>query len=210
MVEPNKDQVYKQDSYPVTGFVHERVLEKRSSPLASLDSTPLPKKEEGIPMLNRVILIGRLTRDPELRYTASGIAVAQFTLAVDRTYSNAQGEKETDFVPIVTWRQLAENCANYLRKGRLAAVEGKLQTRNYENAEGKKVYVTEVVAENVRFLESTNKENASGSPESSGGKGRPYTSQRPQASAERNQNAFDDPFIQTGRPVDLAEDDLPF
>ncbi|MFF2156083.1 single-stranded DNA-binding protein [Paenibacillus chitinolyticus] len=105
-------------------------------------------------MLNRTILIGRLTKDPELRYTPAGVAVTQFTLAVDRPFQNARQEKETDFIPIVTWRQLAENCANYLRKGRLAAAEGRLQVRSYDNSEGRKVYVTEVIADNVRFLES--------------------------------------------------------
>lgn len=103
-------------------------------------------------MLNRSILIGRLTRDPELRYTPAGVAVTQFTLAVDRPFTS-NGEKEADFIPVVTWRQLAETCANYLRKGRLAAVEGRIQVRNYDNNEGRKVYVTEVVADNVRFLE---------------------------------------------------------
>ncbi|SED13815.1 single-strand DNA-binding protein [Paenibacillus sp. GP183] len=100
-------------------------------------------------MLNRVILIGRLTKDPELRYTPAGVAVTQFTLAVDRPFTSSQSkEREADFINIVTWRQLAETCANYLRKGRLTAVEGRLQIRNYDNNEGRKVYVTEVVADN--------------------------------------------------------------
>ena len=108
-------------------------------------------------MLNRVILIGRLTKDPELRYTPAGVAVTQFTLAVDRPFTNQQSkEREADFINIVTWRQLAETCANYLRKGRLTAVEGRIQVRNYDNNEGKRVYVTEVIADNVRFLESSN------------------------------------------------------
>src|SRR6185312_4462740 len=109
-------------------------------------------------MLNRVILIGRLTKDPELRYTPNGVAVTQFTLAVDRPYS--KDKKEADFIPIVTWKQQAEHCANYLRKGRLAAVDGRLQIRSYENNEGRKVYVTEVVADNVRFLESSQQQSA--------------------------------------------------
>lgn len=104
------------------------------------------------PILNRIVLIGRLTRDPELKYTPSGVATATFTLAVDRPTSKDR-EKETDFITVVTWRQLAESCANYLRKGRLAAVEGRLQIRNYNGKDGKKVYVTEVVSDNVRFLE---------------------------------------------------------
>lgn len=103
-------------------------------------------------MLNRTILIGRLTKDPELRYTPSGVATASFTLAVERPFKTG-GEKETDFINIVTWQKLAESCANYLRKGRLTAIEGRIQVRNYEKDE-KKVYVTEVIADNVRFLES--------------------------------------------------------
>lgn len=103
-------------------------------------------------MLNRSILIGRLTRDPEMKYTPAGVAVTQFTLAVDRPTA-ADREREADFIPIVTWRQLAETCANHLNKGRLVAVEGRIQVRNYENSEGKRVYVTEVIADNVRFLD---------------------------------------------------------
>lgn len=138
-------------------------------------------------MLNRVILIGRLTKDPELRYTTSGVAVTQFTLAVDRPFQN-NGQKETDFIPIVTWRQLAETCANYLRKGRLAAVEGRIQIRSYDNNEGRKIYITEVVADNVRFLESAN----------SGGNG----------SNQRRESQ--DPFHDDGKPIDISSDDLPF
>lgn len=103
-------------------------------------------------MLNRVVLIGRLTKDPELRYTQNGVAVASFTLAVDRNYKNAQGEKETDFIPCVVFRQLAELCANYLAKGRLAAVDGRIQVRSYEAQDGQRRWVTEVLGENVRFL----------------------------------------------------------
>ncbi|OAB48492.1 single-stranded DNA-binding protein [Paenibacillus antarcticus] len=138
-------------------------------------------------MLNRVILIGRLVRDPDLKYTPSGVAVTQFTLAVDRPFTKAGEEKEADFIPIVTWRQLAETCANYLKKGRLTAVEGRIQVRNYENNEGKRVYVTEVIADNVRFLESSKKDNSSDSSKS-------------------NQ----DPFSDDGKPIDVSDDDLPF
>lgn len=113
-------------------------------------------------MLNRVILIGRLTKDPELRYLPNGVATGTFTLAVDRPTSKDK-EREADFIPIVTWRQLAESCANYLRKGRLCAVEGRIQVRNYENNEGRRIYVTEIVADNVRFLES-NREAGSNEP----------------------------------------------
>lgn len=115
-------------------------------------------------MLNRVVLIGRLTRDPELRYTPTGIATTQFTLAVDRPFSNQNGEREADFINVVTWRQLAEACANHLAKGRLTAAEGRIQVRHYDNNEGKRIYVTEVVADNVRFLESKQRHDEANAP----------------------------------------------
>lgn len=175
-------------------------------------------------MLNRVILIGRLTRDPELRYTPAGVAVTQFTLAVDRPFSSGQGEREADFIPVVTWRQLAETCANYLRKGRLTAVEGRIQVRNYENNEGKRVYVTEVIADNVRFLESnkeggaTREDNGGGGGYSSGGggygsggssSGSSYGGGNRSGNSSRN-DSNNDPFKDDGRPIDISEDDLPF
>ena len=104
-------------------------------------------------MLNKVILIGRLTRDPELRYTPGGVAVARFTVAVDRPFTNRQGEREADFIDVVVWQKQAEICANYLGKGRLVAVEGRLQVRSYEDNQGVKRRAAEVVAENVRFLD---------------------------------------------------------
>lgn len=100
--------------------------------------------------MNKTILIGRLTKDPELRYTGQGTPVTTFTLAINRKFKR----DETDFIPCVVWTKLAEHCANYLKKGSQCAVEGRIQTRNYENQEGRKVYVTEVVAEDVRFLDS--------------------------------------------------------
>ncbi|QZT33674.1 single-stranded DNA-binding protein [Caldalkalibacillus thermarum TA2.A1] len=135
-------------------------------------------------MLNRVVLIGRLTKDPELRYTQNGTAVATFTLAVNRPFTNQQGEQEADFINIVVWRKAAENVAQYLKKGSLSAVEGRLQTRTYENNEGRRIYVTEVVADNVRFLD--------------GGK-----------KAETKPD-LEDPFAGEAEPVDVSEDDLPF
>ena len=104
-------------------------------------------------MINRVVLVGRLTRDPELRYTPNGVAVATFTLAVNRTFTSQSGEREADFINCVVWRKQAENMANYLRKGSLTGVEGRIQTRSYDNQEGKRVYVTEVIADSVQFLE---------------------------------------------------------
>lgn len=102
--------------------------------------------------MNHVILIGRLTRDPELRYTPNGVAVANFTLAVDRPFTNQAGEREADFIPVVVWQKLAESCANYLGKGRLCAVAGRLQVRTYEQ-DGQRRYITEVVASSVQFLD---------------------------------------------------------
>jgi len=171
-------------------------------------------------MLNRVILIGRLTKDPELRYTPAGVAVTQFTLAVDRPFSGNREEREADFIPVVTWRQLAETCANYLRKGRLAAVEGRIQVRNYENNEGRRVYVTEVIADNVRFLESPNREGGGGqgrddaygsapAPSAGGGYGG-GNNNRSNAGSQRSSSNNNDPFADDGRPIDISDDDLPF
>lgn len=111
--------------------------------------------------MNSVILIGRLTRDPELRFTSAGKAVCNFDLAVDRPFIGKDGQKQTDFFKIQVWGKSAENCANYLVKGRLVAIKGSLQNRSYENAEGQKRYVTEVVAENVQFLEYGDKKESS-------------------------------------------------
>jgi len=108
-------------------------------------------------MLNKVILIGRLTRDPQMRYTSGGQAVTNFSLAVERPYANQAGEREVDFIDIVTWRKLAENCADYLVKGLLVAVDGRLQVRQYElqsgEYQGQRRTVYEVVADTVKFLE---------------------------------------------------------
>ena len=103
-------------------------------------------------MLNNIIVIGRLTRDPELRSTSNGVSVATFTLAVDRAFKSASGEKETDFIPVVVWRQQAETCASYLSKGKLVAVQGRLQIRSYEASDGSKRTAAEIAAESVQFL----------------------------------------------------------
>jgi len=165
-------------------------------------------------LLNRVILIGRLTKDPELRYTPSGVAVTQFTIAVDRPFTSQGGEREADFIPVVTWRQLAETCANYLRKGRLTAVEGRIQVRNYENNEGKRVYVTEVIADNVRFLESGNREGGGSREEAqaSGGFGGGGIGGGSGQGSNRNTSRSNnqDPFSDDGKPIDISDDDLPF
>ena len=152
-------------------------------------------------MINRVILVGRLTKDPDLKYTAQGTPVANFTLAVNRTFTNQQGEKETDFINVVVWRRQAENAANYLKKGNLAGVDGRIQTRNYEGQDGKRIYVTEVLAESVQFLE----------PKSSQGQGDTNTQQRQQTRNDSNYTKIDDdPFTNDGKTIDINDDDLPF
>jgi single-strand DNA-binding protein len=143
--------------------------------------------------MNACVLIGRLTADPELRYTASGVAVATFTLAVDRQKQKDR-EKETDFINIVVWQKLGELCAQYLKKGRLAAVEGRLQIRQYENKDGQKVKVAEIVANQVQFLD---KGDSADKPQQ----------QKPQTVAKRYD---DDPFADDGQSVDIVDDDLPF
>lgn len=102
--------------------------------------------------MNKVILIGNLARDPELKQTGSGTAVCQFTIAVQRRFANSEGRREADFLNVIAWRQLAENCARYLAKGRKAAVEGSIQTRSYDAQDGSKRYVTEIIADSVEFL----------------------------------------------------------
>src|SRR5690625_1761172 len=103
--------------------------------------------------MNRVVLVGRLTRDPDLRYTPNGVAVATFTVAVNRPFKNQQGEQEADFVNCVVWRKQAENLANYMKKGSQVGVDGRVQTRSYDNQEGRKVFVTEVLVESITYLE---------------------------------------------------------
>jgi single-strand DNA-binding protein len=148
-------------------------------------------------MINRVVLVGRLTKDPELRYTPNGVAVATFTLAVNRSFTNAQGEREADFINIVVWRKPAENTANFLKKGSLAGVDGRVQTRSYEGQDGKRVYVTEVLAESVQFLEPKSSGTQSGGNHSS------------QSESRSNNKPAADPFA-GGTQIDISDDDLPF
>lgn len=115
--------------------------------------------------VNRFVGIGRLTRDPELKHTPNGVAVASFNIAVDRQFKSANGEKETDFIPVITWRGLAENCGRYLSKGKMVAVEGRLQIRTYEK-DGQKRTVAEIVADNVQFLSPKSENGSTGAPAS--------------------------------------------
>ena len=112
-------------------------------------------------MINNVVLVGRMTRDAELRYTPSNQAVATFTLAVNRNFKNQDGEREADFVNVVIWRQQAENLANWAKKGALIGITGRIQTRSYDNHQGQRVYVTEVVAESFQLLESRGQQSNS-------------------------------------------------
>jgi single-strand DNA-binding protein len=147
-------------------------------------------------MMNRSVLVGRLTKDPDLRYTSSGVPVVTFTLAVNRNF----GEQEADFINIVVWRKPAENVANYLKKGSLAGVDGRIQTRSYEGQDGKRVYITEVVAESVQFLESKNKSGY-----------HPPMDPPPERGNNNQGNKANnnDPFA-GGSPIDIKDDDLPF
>lgn len=164
-------------------------------------------------MLNRAILTGRLTRDPELRYTTSGTAVVQATIAVDRQFKNQQGEREADFINLVIWRKAAENFANFTHKGSLVGIDGRIQTRTYENKQGQRVYVTEINVDNFSLLEPRQENNQQ--PNNN------YSSQAPNNNAtsnspRQNQNAQsnygnqNNNFGNDGQSIDLADDELPF
>lgn len=143
--------------------------------------------------MNRTILVGRLTRDPEFRTTPSGVSVATFTLAVNRTFKNAQGEREADFINCVVFRKQAENVDKYVSKGSQVGVDGRLQSRSYENKEGNRVFVTEVVCDNVQFLETKGTQKQNG--------------QQPKQSLSSQEN----PFANANGPIDISDDSmLPF
>lgn len=143
-------------------------------------------------MLNSICLVGRLTNDVNLRYTPSNVAVATFTLAVNRTFKNENGEREADFINCVMWRQQAENLASWAKKGALIGITGRIQTRSYDNQQGQRVYVTEVVAEQFQLLESKGQGN--------------QTQQRQQA----QQETPDFSRSASTNPLDISDDDLPF
>ena len=164
--------------------------------------------------MNSVVLVGRLTKDPELRYTSSNRPVTQITVAVNRTFTNQNGEREADFINVVIWDKQAENVAKYLTKGRLVAVEGRIQTRNYDNNEGKKVYVTEVVALSVQFLESkgsnTNVNNSSNPFDNMVDTPNTYAPIDEPSKQNETVDVSKDPFESFGQSIDLSDDDLPF
>lgn len=142
--------------------------------------------------MNRVVLVGRLTKDPDLRYTPNGVPVASFTLAVNRSFTNQQGEREADFIQCQIWRKPAENVANFLKKGSLAGVDGRIQTRSFEGQDGKRVYITEVRADSVQFLEP--KRDSS-----------PRNEETNYNSSNRNDNHFPENDYSS-----ISDDDLPF
>lgn len=153
-------------------------------------------------MINTVVLTGRLTKVPELKYTQSGVAICRFTLAVNRAFSNQKGEREADFINCVVWRKLAENTANYLQKGSFVGIEGRIQTSNFEGKDGNRVYMTDVVATSVQFLEPKSQSNASN---------RYGHSQNQQQTPLNNQSAVNhDQYNTHGGPVNVLDDDLPF
>ena len=187
-------------------------------------------------MINRVVLVGRLTKDPELRYTPSGVPMTRFTVAVNRTFSNQQGEREADFIGCIAWRKQAENLANFMKKGSLIGVEGRIQTGSFEGQDGKRVYTTDVVADAVQFLEPRGTGGGAGMPnqqfggQSYGGNQPSYGMNQPnqqfgnmdqdpfaaypQSQPSGNQQNYtrvdEDPFASSKGPIEVSEDDLPF
>ena len=158
--------------------------------------------------MNRVVLIGRLTRDPELRYTSgSNAAVCNFTIAVDRGFTGQSGDREADFIPIVVWNKQAENVKNYLTKGSQVAVEGRIQVRNYDDQNGQKRYVTEVIANNVEFLGSKNSSNNT-SNDSNNVEPTPYDFG--DNSEPKGTDVESNPFADFGSSIEISDDELPF
>lgn len=167
-------------------------------------------------MINNVVLVGRLTRDAELRYTQSNIAVATFTLAVNRPFKNEAGEREADFINCVIWRQSAENLANWAKKGSLIGITGVIQTRTYDNQQGQRVYVTEVVASNFQLLESRNSQQNNQGHQQQGhsNQGSSFQNGKNQGNNFQNGNSYGQQgsFFEgnTTNPLDISDDDLPF
>lgn len=156
-------------------------------------------------MINNLTLVGRLTKDPDLKYTGNGTAVATFTLAVNRNFTNQSGEREADFINCVIWRKSAETLANYAKKGVLIGVTGRIQTRSYDNQQGQKVYVTEVIADNFQLLESKKADSSQNTQGSgvSNSQTNNYT-----RNLQNSNSASSDPFGNSS--IDFSNDDLPF
>lgn len=148
-------------------------------------------------MINNVTILGRLTRDPELRYTPNGVAVANFGIAVNRPFTNQQGKREADFFNVIAWRKLGENVASYMKKGGQIAVSGRLQSRSYETRSGEKINTVEIVAENVQFLNNTENRNKK-------------QSQSDPQNATQHQSQDTIPSGHVSPDEDVFGDDLPF
>lgn len=153
-------------------------------------------------MINRSVLVGRLTRDPELRYTNGGAAVATFTIAVNRQFTNQNGEREADFISCVIWRKAAENLTNFTHKGSLIGIDGHIQTRNYENQHGTRIYVTKVVVDNFSLLESRAESEHHQSANSNGHSSNNSNNRK----YDNNQNQYGN----NGGQIDITNNDLPF
>ena len=167
--------------------------------------------------MNKVFLIGRLTRDPELRYTGSNTAVATFSLAVNRNFTNANGEREADFINIVVWRKQAENVKNYLSQGSQVAIDGRIQTRSYDDQNGQKRYVTEVVADNVEFLGSKGSSNnmnmnanSNGSTPAQSNNAGPTPYDFGANTEPKTTDVDSNPFADFGSSIEISDDELPF
>lgn len=163
-------------------------------------------------MINRVVLVGRLTRDPDLRVTQNNISISNFNLAVNRPFTGQNGERGADFINCIAFRKIAENINQYVRKGSLVGIDGRIQTRNYENKKGDRVYVTEVVCDSVQFLDPKGSNNNQGQQQQSnqrygppvGGEAKGSNSKPQQSNREEN------PFQNADGPVDIDDSDLPF
>jgi len=172
-------------------------------------------------MINRVVLVGRLTRDPELRYTqgGNGVAVTRFTVAVNRTFTNSQGERDADFITCQLWRKAAENFCKFTSKGSLVGIDGRIQTSSYEK-DGQRVYRTDVVAENFSLLESRHeaeeRQQHSNQNQLGTNSNTNYGNSNGNQMGDRNQNTnssgnkTSDPFADNSKPIDISDDDLPF
>ena len=156
-------------------------------------------------MINNTTLVGRLTKDPELKYTGSGIAVISFSMAVERNYTNVQGEREADFINCVAWRELAEIISKFAVKGSLIGITGKIQTRNYQNNEGRTIYITEVVTDEFQMLEPK-----SVTDQRRNGQGQTQHSNQQNNNQFTNNGFDDDPFESNEDVTDISDDDLPF
>lgn len=158
-------------------------------------------------MINRTVLVGRLTADPDLRYTNNGIAVANLRVAVNRPFTNQQGEREADFINCTVWRKQAENVASYLSKGDMAGLDGRLQSRSYENQEGRRVTVVELQAESVQFLNTKNESQGSNQQSHSG-----QTGGNQYQNTQSSQTSYSGQQTNDSRAADISieDDDLPF